>query len=308
MQDLYTSGDGTEAIIADYPGVRLAIYKKHFNHLPWPLWQMVVLKKIRILYNPIAKCGSSFLRQAMVALSGMPESITQLPLDTYCTGLQLGDLPREEAQAILHDPSFLRIAVIRDPFGRLVSAYLDKFVLNRMDVGNRFHTTAVIAEIRGRAQPTEADFHRSISFAEFVEYLVTQPPEKLDPHWCPQVLYLKSARFQLFRLDRLEALDQTLIARGAAPVQGDRRNVTRQTAIEVPDAHRRAPDSLPHADIATSSFYDELLRRKVEAYYALDLTLINTLAPPPGVSFSPDIPSRESMFEADGRRRSLEKI
>jgi hypothetical protein len=49
-------------------------------------------------------------------------------------------------------------------------------------------------------------------------------------------------------------------------VQADRRNVTRQMAIEVPDAYRRAPDSLPHADIATASFYDESLRRKVEAY------------------------------------------
>jgi hypothetical protein len=292
MQDLYTSGDGTEAIIADYPGAKLAIYKKHFNHLPWPLWQMVVLKKIRILYNPIAKCGSSSLRQAMVALSGMPESITQLPLDTYCTGLQLGDLHLEEAQAILHDPDFLRIAVIRDPFDRLVSAYLEKFVLNRMDVGNRFHTTAVIAAIRGRAQLDEADFHRSISFAEFVDYLVTQPPEALDPHWCPQALYLKGTSFQLFRLDRLDALDRTLIARGAAPVQGDRRNVTRQTAIEVPDAHRRAADSLPHADIATSSFYDESLRRKVETYYALDLTLIDTFAPPSGLSSSSDARSR----------------
>jgi hypothetical protein len=285
MQDLYTEGDGTEAIIADYPGAKLAIYKKHFNYLPWPLWQMVVLKKIRILYNPIAKCGSSSLRPAMVALSGMPESVTQLPLDTYCTGLQLGDLPLEEAQAILHDPGFLRIAVIRDPFDRLVSAYLEKFVLNRMDVGNRFHTTAVIAAIRGHAQPDEADFHRSISFAEFVDYLVTQPPETLDPHWCPQALYLKGTSFQLFRLDRLDALDRTLIARGAAPVQGDRRNVTRQTAIEVPDALRRAPDSLPHADIATASFYDESLRRKVEAYYALDLTLIGTLAPPSVLAF-----------------------
>jgi hypothetical protein len=289
MQNLYTSGDGTEAVIAEYPGAKLAIYKKHFNHMPWPLWQMVVLKKIQILYNPIAKCGSSFLRKAMVAQSGMPESVTQLPLDTYCTGLQLGDLPLGEAQAILDDPSFLRIAVIRDPFDRLVSAYLEKFVLNRMDVRNRFHTTAVIAAIRGRAQPDEADFHRSISFAEFVDYVVTQPPETLDPHWCPQALYLKGSRFQLFRLDRLDALDRILIARDAAPVQGDRRNVTRQTAIELPDAHRRAPDSLPHADIATASFYDEALRRKVAAYYSLDLTLIDTLEPPSSVSLSSDM-------------------
>jgi len=97
---------------------------------------------------------------------------------------------------------------------------------------------------------------------------------------------LKGARFQLFRLDRLDALDRTLIARGAAPVQSNRYNVTRQTAIEIPNAHRRAPDSLPHADIATSSFYDESLRRKVEGYYALDLTLVDTLLPPSGLSSS----------------------
>lgn len=212
--DLYTSGDVERPLVADYPGSVCRIYKRHFNGLPWPLWQMLVLRNRKLVYNPIAKSGSSSLRAAIVALSDIPDELTALPADTHTTGLQLGDLPRDEALNILRDRAYVKFAVIRDPFDRLVSAYLEKFVVNRAHPGNQFHTRNVIAAVAGRRSPTAQDFQRSISFAEFVDYVVAQPPESLDPHWCPQYLYLRSAIHRVFRLEDLHEV-APLLAGGA---------------------------------------------------------------------------------------------
>jgi hypothetical protein len=148
--DLFKSGDVDRAIIADYPGSVLRIYKRQFNGLPWPLWQMILIRNRKLVYNPIGKSASTSLLTTIVAKSDIPERLKSLPIHTHTTGLQLGDLPRDEALSILQDQTYSKIAVIRDPFDRLVSAFLDKFVVNRMHPGNQFHTAGVIATITGR--------------------------------------------------------------------------------------------------------------------------------------------------------------
>jgi Sulfotransferase family len=267
--DLYNSGEVAHAIVADYPGSVLRIYKRQFNGLPWPLWQMLILRDRKLVYNPIAKSGSSSLRAAIIAMSDIPDELKALQLETHTTGLQLGDLPRQEALDILHDHAYLKFTVIRDPFERLVSAYLDKFVLNRSQPGNQFHTRGVIAGVAGRSQLSQEDFNRSISFAEFVDYIVAQRPESLDPHWCPQHLHLLSAIHRVFRLDDLDEVTKLL----RLSVDFPRYNVTRNAPRPVPDAHRLAASEIPCADVVTESFFDARIRRQVESYYALDFTL-----------------------------------
>ena len=278
MNDLYDAGDGDKAIVADYPASILRIYKRKFNHLPWPLWQLLVLKGPRIIYNPIAKTGSSSLRSTIVDLSDLPPETKRLPLDTYATGIQLGDFSADEAREILQSPTYFRFAVIRDPFDRLVSAYLDKFVLNRMSRGNHFHCQRVISEVLGVSAPTESHFRRSISFSQFVDYIVRQPPQSLDPHWCPQHLYLRGAVYSLVRFEDIEALYAELAIRCGVPAAVFRQNATRQNAEFVEAAHSLAAEDLPHANIATTSFNESTIRSKVQSYFHADLALIEQAA------------------------------
>jgi hypothetical protein len=272
--DLYNSGDTDRPIVADYPGSLLRIYKRQFNGLPWPIWQMLVLRNRKLVYNPIAKSASSSLRAAIFSMSDVPDELKAQPLDTHTTGLQLGDLPREEALDILQDRGYVKFAVVRDPFDRLVSAYLEKFVVNRAHPGNQFHTRNVIAAIAGRRSPAPQDFERSISFAEFVDYVIAQPPESLDPHWCPQYLYLRSAIHRVFRLEDLHGV--TALLGGGVGVL----NTTRANLRPLPKAYRLTACELPYTDIATESFYDSRLTRQVESYFALDFTLREAAASP----------------------------
>ena len=274
--DLYNRGDTDRPIVADYPGSLLRIYKRQFNGLPWPIWQMLVLRNRKLVYNPIAKSGSSSLRAAILAMSDVPDELKALPMDTHTTGLQLGDLPREEALDILQDRGYVKFAVVRDPLDRLVSAYVEKFAVNRAHPGNQFHTRNVIAAVTGRGSPRPQDFERSISFAEFVDYVIAQPPETLDPHWCPQYLYLRSAIYRVFRLEHLHGV-AALLGGGLAIVN---HNPTRTSPRPLHEAYRLAPCELPYTDIATESFYDSRLRRQVESYFALDFTLREAVAGP----------------------------
>lgn len=272
--DLYNSGDVDEPLTADYPGHVLRIYKRQFNQLPWPIWQMLIVREHKLLYNPIAKCGSSSLRAAIVAMSGIPDEVKALPLDTHTTGLQVGDLPRQQALDILHDPEYVKFTVIRNPFQRLVSAYLEKFVVNRLDAGNQFHTRGVISTVTGRSL-SQVDFNRSISFAEFVDYIVAQRPEQLDPHWCPQYLYLRSVVHRIFRLEDVNELPRLL----RLGVEVPRYNVTTRKALQrVPQAQYLPAPEIPHGNVTPESFIDERIRKKVEAYYALDFTLCEAAA------------------------------
>jgi hypothetical protein len=277
MLDLYNHGDTDKAIIADYPGSTLKIYKCAFNNLPWPLWQLLVIKNKKLIYNPIAKCGSSSLRSVIVALSDVSPAMKRLPLDTYSTGLQLGDLPFDEAQEILHDRSYKKFAVIRNPFDRLVSAYLEKFVVNRMNLGNQFHTRPVIAHALGVSIPSQDNFSMSITFSQFIDYIVSHSPDQLDPHWCPQFLYLKNVVYKLFRLEDLEELYHDLGIHHEIQGEDLRHNVTRLDAEEVAQAYALTPEKMPHSNIATACFYDENIRQKVQSYFALDFTLVESL-------------------------------
>ena len=275
MLDLYSCGEADAAILADYPGNKLRIYKRSFNDLPWPLWQLMVIKNKRLIYNPIGKNGSSSLRSTILGLSDASPDVKRLPLDTYTTGLQLGDLPFDEAMEILHDQSYVKFAIIRDPFDRLVSAYLEKFVANRMILGNQFHTRSVISHVLGVQFPSQDDFSKSITFSQFVDYIVCHQPHQLDPHWCPQFIYLQNVIYKLFRLDDLEEL-YVLLEIGNEVTR--KLNVTRLDAAEVAKAYELTPDKMPHSNIATKCFFDENIGRKVKSYFALDFTLAYSLA------------------------------
>lgn len=270
MFDLYKVGDQERPIIASYPGNVLRIFKSHFNHLCWPLWQLIVIKNRKLIYNPIGKCGSSSLKHIIISMSDISSEMKGMPLDTHSTGLQLGDLPIDEATEILHDRSYLKFAVLRDPFDRLVSAYLEKFVLNRMDENNQFHTSPVISRVLGVPSPTPDDFSRSITFARFVDYIVRSAPDQLDPHWCPQYMYLRNAEYKLYMLEDLDELYNDLQLSPGTPGVDVQHNITRRNAEEVPEAYALTASEMPHSNIATACFYNEDIRRKVRSYFALD--------------------------------------
>lgn len=80
------------------------------------------------------------------------------------------------------------LAVLRDPFERVVSAYLNKFTEILPDELFVHELVEYIWRAqRGKARPSSSS---SVTFREFVTHLCAFPDEQLDPHWRSQSAFL----------------------------------------------------------------------------------------------------------------------
>lgn len=80
------------------------------------------------------------------------------------------------------------LAVLRDPFERVVSAYLNKFTEILPDELFVHELVEYIWRAqRGKPRPSSTS---SITFREFVTHLCAFPDDQLDPHWRSQSAFL----------------------------------------------------------------------------------------------------------------------
>jgi hypothetical protein len=250
-------------------------------HKRWPNDQVFTVENARILYIPIAKNACSSLKRLMVELSDLPGRDAMLKGDIHSAtdkarnGIQLKDRDENAARRLLADPGYLRFTVLREPFDRLVSAYLEKFVVNRDGAGNRETARPVVAAVQG-VPPGEADFETGITFRQFAEFILTAT-DRLDPHWCPQSDYLAEVPLgRLYTIEGLDLLQRDLTRHCGAAVRIDHANRSREGRLEtVPGAADRTPAELAREArrLSSESFFDAALRSRMTQRFALDITL-----------------------------------
>lgn len=102
----------------------------------------------------------------------------------------------------VNGPTWKTFAFVRNPYSRLLSAYLDKFV--RKSPEKRRETQAQFAEELG-FEPGAP-----VSFAEFVAAVGTQRPPRMNQHWRPQTLLLQMPRVSYDFLGRMESFADDL--------------------------------------------------------------------------------------------------
>jgi hypothetical protein len=140
---------------------------------PGPLGgSLVASRNLPYIYVNNPKCGCSTVRRTLwaaehalglVGAPGHPHELqAQLPFDS---GTQCWD--RDEPQFVF--------TFVRNPYARVLSAYLDKAVGFR-DPNVWVH----FAARHGLGQDDEP------SFGEFLNLIAAESPERMDPHWRPQ--------------------------------------------------------------------------------------------------------------------------
>jgi hypothetical protein len=107
--------------------------------------------------------------------------------------------------AVLEGSEYFKFAVLRNPFERLVSAYLDKFV-QWLPKPEKF-AFDVIQHVHD-SNGLDGDYSKSITFSQFIHYLAETPPVLLDRHWRPQFLYLAETHFD--HIGQFENIDGTI--------------------------------------------------------------------------------------------------
>lgn len=277
--------------------------QKQKTRLGWPLAQVFVSRRSRVLYCPIGKVACTFLKQQMVRISDVAHpdlilsDISRLT-DHIPTGLQLSDYPEAEARAMMADPAMWRVAVLRNPADRLLSAYVEKFVIGRNHPANIFHTRKVVAAAQGRETP---DIDGGISFRAFLETIAAAPPETLDPHWRPQAHYLTGMVYdRLFALEQIGAVVDELEARSGCVLPRQAQNVTDSGAGA---AWAGAADLLPAQILARSrigkaSFLEPGLLELIDVHFAEDAALHRRALAAGPAGLDPSVPEAADKGDA----------
>lgn len=254
------------------------------NALKWPYNTMMVAQEHRLMYIPVAKCACTSLKSMMVELAGVEHSDQAIKLgvhqvtDRFNTGVQLKDKPMDLAREILASDQYLKFAVVREPFERLVSAYLEKFVHNRDSARNLLHTRPIISEVQGT---TEIDLQRGISFDEFVAYILQQDSWDLDTHWRPQYLYMLGVPHisKVFRIEDLDKLATYLGEERGIQVKLGHKNRTSKSSEILVGASALKADQLENTGtISPESFLSSKYFDEVRRFYQEDFDLYQNAA------------------------------
>ena len=257
------------------------------NALAWPEAQYFFSRDKKIIYCPIGKNACTFFKQVMVKLAEHPHQEfilhnVHMLTDHVSTGMQLSDCDMDDVEPILSDPNHFKFAILRDPAQRLLSAYIEKFVKNRQAHENViYHTSPVIRAVQAKEGLVDPDYFLGISFRSLVEYIVQQPKENLDPHWCPQYLYLGDYEWSnLYTFDMLPQavtdLEQISGMKLSAPPAN-------KSGSGIGNPHSGADQLLPcELDklpmIAKESFLTPEICTLLNDYYARDYDIIQNIS------------------------------
>ncbi|CAE7258419.1 CHST8 [Symbiodinium natans] len=233
-----------------------------------------VIPSHRLVFCYVPKCGTSrwqtFLRW-LVGVQDWASNPHNRDANGYIGGLmQLKHLPRAEAIQIMLDPSWTKMAVVRDPLDRLRSAYLDKIA-----GGNDPNNTHLTKDLFGL--PYEA--FNATNFPDFVtrvEFGMHHALEHENPHWQRQSRTCDLGKFLPFyqhvffmapdKSMRAELSDCFIDAVAkTAPNPSAVRNFSFGESAKALAEHRT--DAKDHAT------YDEQLCQKARQLYAEDYEL-----------------------------------
>ena len=110
----------------------------------------------------------------------------------------------------LSSKEYFKFVILRNPFDRIVSGYLDKFakhVIPEAFVQN------IILDVQ-TSLGLVPDIEKSITFSQFVDYLATTPDNQLNDHWRPQNNFVSTVNFDFvgqfeFMDDIIKTLEST---------------------------------------------------------------------------------------------------
>jgi hypothetical protein len=271
----------------------------------WPARNYFVSPRHRLLYCPIPKVACSSLKFWWAQTES--GRLDKDPIDGYgqllhmhrdfSTRYTYDQFADELGDGPLDDPRWFRFAFVRNPWARLVSAFVNKFVQWTAETG-----AALIAEFRrglagrmarrllpgsreagDRLPPwwlfrSTAAWTERFTFRQFVNYLATCDLANADGHWRPQSEFLGPIEYRFIgRFERLEhdfgTLNRML---GRKPVLG-RINVTSYLAnssledeecvADWPLSRLRELSAAPHY----RRFYTPSLAQTVGQLYAADV-------------------------------------
>ncbi|NXW78564.1 CHST9 sulfotransferase, partial [Hirundo rustica] len=146
--------------------------------------QLFVEHKHKFIYCEVPKVGcSNWKRTIFLLQSELNAKAAEIEHDhIHHTSLikRLVSYPPASQKEFLSN--YTKVMFTRHPLERLVSAYRDKLLHSEP-----FYSTTIANEIRAMFRKNKNSSEK-VSFQEFVNFVLSKPPEILDIHWKPMFL------------------------------------------------------------------------------------------------------------------------
>lgn len=267
--------------------------------MKWPERSYLVDPFHGFVYCPIPKAGLSSVTTWF--LQGIYPDLGEFDLDSpeaqsALEPFVLKSWGTRPAQKVLQNPQYFKFAIVRNPFSRLVSAFLNKFLpgkrvvrqpirhmLARRKWGPGLYGDWAIAcgwladRITGQFKRHDAKVPGDLTFHEFVMYLADTDLRRVNRHWRPQHLFLEGCEFDFIgRLENLaEDFAQIQQQLGLEHPLPHLNSTQRQQGFgdseecwaEMPLEHLQKMANFPNY----TAFYSPELIQRVEAFYQQDL-------------------------------------
>jgi len=158
-------------------------------------FRSVYLPRLKAIYLPNPKVAGSTVMATLIKADGSPHLMSiENHNDHNARRLMSAKHDPRAFWRALQDPEFFRFAFVRNPYTRIVSAYLDKIV-----TGSR----------------RKLDIKADATLLDFLQTISTQKPRKMNRHWRPQSALISPkvkldflGRFERFNDDFSEVLDR----------------------------------------------------------------------------------------------------
>lgn len=242
---------------------------------------ILVMEAPRVLFYPIAKVANTSVKDWALRLAGHsadPREVHKM-LDGGKIRLQARYHPVQAFDALMRDPDWARVAILRDPMDRLISCYWDKFVRTRAVDAVLYHTRPVYRFLLGE-DPTEEQIAQGLTFRQFCHYINLAPREEMDPHWAPQSRYLETFRWtHLFDIRNIDAFEDFVRNRCPHALRKEPlglRNVAPRSKTTVTELLVDTPPAKldKHSKLPNEVFVTPDIEAFVHDYFALDYLLL----------------------------------
>jgi len=172
-----------------------------------------VSDKHKYLFVNVPKVAStSLLGQMQLAEdSSMVEHMKNVHDRSSSPLLRLTNYSEELQNEICFGDSYKRISMVRNPFTRMLSAYLSKistplkgWKVDPKHPDVRPPKAEVLAKIQGKDVVDITDMSQKVSFDEFLDVVSAQSIEEMDIHWKPQHAIILSDAIEYNFIGRME--------------------------------------------------------------------------------------------------------
>ena len=145
---------------------------------------IIVDKKNNFLYCFVPKIASSNMKRLILTLQGKSENSDAIKHFDQRGFEFLGDFSMPERRRLVK--TLFKFMFVRDPLGRLVSAYRNKFQSVNLQF-HRMYGTKIVQRYREKAggvSSQRAQGH-DVTFPEFARYVIDEPAQNMNEHWMP---------------------------------------------------------------------------------------------------------------------------